>query len=396
MSSRSESWSQQADYRIVALGAAAIAVFIGSWIVLHHGWLSRGQIVDTPVYQTYGDAIVGGNAPYRDFAVEYPPGALPVFAAPSVFSNAGDEHAYRHAFETLMAACGVALLIALAFALATLGFGSGAAAGALALAAVAPLLLGTVVLTRFDLWPAALTAGAMAAILSGRLRLGHGLLGAGIVAKIWPGVLLPLTVAYVWRTRGRREALVCLGVVVGVVVAVVLPFLVIAPHGVWTSFTRQLSRPLQIESIGAALIVASHHVFGTAATMVSSRGSQNLSGGLARAVGVLQSLLQLGVLVAIWFSFARRDRSREELVRYAAAAVVAFIALGKVLSPQFLIWLVPLVPLVRGRRGLWASALLGAALVFTQLWFPFRYLALVSHGSACTTTSVFVARVSAT
>jgi hypothetical protein len=31
------------------------------------------------------------------------------------------------------------------------------------------------------------------------------------------------------------------------------------------------------------------------------------------------------------------------------------------------------VPLVRGRRGVTASALLAAALVLTQLWFPFRY-----------------------
>ena len=43
------------------------------------------------------------------------------------------------------------------------------------------------------------------------------------------------------------------------------------------------------------------------------------------------------------------------------------------LSPQFLIWLLPLVPLIGGRRGLVASGLLGAALVLTQLWFPYRY-----------------------
>ena len=69
MSSRSESWSQPADYRIVALGAVAIAVFVGAWIALHHGWLSRGQIRDTPVYERYGDAIVDGHVPYRDFSV---------------------------------------------------------------------------------------------------------------------------------------------------------------------------------------------------------------------------------------------------------------------------------------------------------------------------------------
>jgi len=387
LSSRSESWSQPADYRIAAIGAVAIAVFVGAWVALHHGWLSRGQIMDTPVYERYGDAIMDGHAPYRDFSVEYPPGALPVFAAPSVFANEGHAQAYRHAFETLMAACGIALLVALAFAVASLGFGPRAAAGALGLAAVAPLLLGTVVLTRFDLWPAALTAGAMAAILSRRLRLGHGLLGAGAAAKLWPGVLLPLTVAFVWRTRGRRDALLCLGIAMGVLVAVVLPFVVVSPHGVWSSFSRQLSRPLQIESVGAALIVAAHDVFGTGATMISSRGSQNLSGWFASAVGVLQGIVQLGVLVGIWFTFARRDRSREELVRYAAATVVAFVALGKVLSPQFLIWLIPLVPLVRR----WSVAVLYAgALVLTQAWFPKHYWSYALHFSEAVTWIVLL------
>ena len=44
-----------------------------------------------------------------------------------------------------------------------------------------------------------------------------------------------------------------------------------------------------------------------------------------------------------------------------------------------MIWLIPLVPLVRGRRGLLASALLALALLLTQLWFPIRYWDLVLH-----------------
>ncbi|MBW3592562.1 MAG: hypothetical protein KY396_02615, partial [Actinobacteria bacterium] len=67
-----------------------------------------------------------------------------------------------------------------------------------------------------------------------------------------------------------------------------------------------------------------------------------------------------------------------QLVAASAAAVVAFVAWGKVLSPQFLVWLVPLVPLVGGGAGLTAGALLAAALVVTQLWFPFRYWDVVA------------------
>jgi hypothetical protein len=87
-------------------------------------------------------------------------------------------------------------------------------------------------------------------------------------------------------------------------------------------------------------------------------------------------LLQAGVLLWIWWSFARGSANAVALVRASAAAVCAFVAFGKVLSPQFLIWLIPVVPLVRGRRGLWASALLLAALTLTQVWFPFRYFRL--------------------
>src|SRR5205823_1692552 len=91
----------------------------------------------------------------------------------------------------------------------------------------------------------------------------------------------------------------------------------------------------------------------------------------------LQTGLQVAALVALWLWFAARPRGNRALVAASAGAVVIFVALGKVLSPQFLIWLIPLVPLVRGRRGLVASGLLAAALVLTQLWFPQRYWWLV-------------------
>src|SRR2546430_12353397 len=66
-------------------------------------------------------------------------------------------------------------------------------------------------------------------------------------------------------------------------------------------------------SLGAAVLVASHHLFGTGITMVSSHGSQNLGGPAANAIGAVQSVLQVAALVGIWFAFARRraDAERE-------------------------------------------------------------------------------------
>jgi hypothetical protein len=364
-----------------------IAIFVLSWAALHQGWFARGQIIDTPVYENYGNAMAHGKVPYRDFSLEYPPGALPVFVLPAL-GHVDDSARFRRSFETLMAMCGSALVIGVAVALGALGVRPRRLYGGVALAAVSPLLVGSVILTRFDLWPAALSVWALALLLHGRLRWGHALLGLAVVTKIWPGVLLPLTVAHVWRTRGRREALACLGSAVATMAVVLAPFVVLSPHGVWNSVVRQTTRPLQIESLGAALLVASHHVFATGVAMVSSHGSQNLGGTAANIAGVLQTLAQVGVLVALWIWFARRSRGREELVQACAAAVTAFIALGKVVSPQFMIWLIPFVPLVRKRA---AAALFVVALVLTQAWFPQRYWGY-ALGFDGTTTAIILAR----
>ena len=112
--------------------------------------------------------------------------------------------------------------------------------------------------------------------------------------------------------------------------------------------------------------------------MDSSHGSQNLAGSAPNVLAAAQSLLQAAALVTVWVLFARGPARRDRLVLASAAALVAFIVLGKVLSPQFLIWLIPLVPLIgigsdSHRRGLTALALFAAALVLTQLWFPYRY-----------------------
>jgi uncharacterized membrane protein len=378
MTTPSVSSSRPADAGFAAAATlVAAVVFLFGWAILHRGFFADRPIVDTPVYERYGSAIDSGYVPYRDIAVEYPPGALPVFVAPALGGARGDT--YRRRFEGLMAFLGVVTLFSVGLALVSLGAGRRWLLAALGLAAVAPILLGPVVLSRFDLWPAALTAIALAALVGDRFRWGHVALGAAVAAKLYAAVLVPVALIYVWRRRGRRDALICGGLLLAVVAIAFVPFLVVAPHGIWDSLWNQASRPLQIESLGAGLLLVSHHVFGTGVTMESGHGSQNLAGTTADTFAVVQSLLQISALAAIWILFARGPATKTRLLYASAAALVAFIALGKVLSPQFLIWLIPIVPLLRGRRGLTAAVVLVAALVLTQLWFPYRYWDLALH-----------------
>jgi hypothetical protein len=345
-----------------------------SWALLHTGFWDRTQIVDTPTYQRYGQAVLDGQVPYRDFDLEYPPAALPVFVLPAL----AREDDYSSAFELLMWACAVAAIVALGLALAAVDASSPRLYAAIGFLALAPLALGTVILSRYDFWPGALAIGAVAAFVSRKERLGFGLLGLAVAAKIYPLVLLPLALVWTARRRGTRELWIGLACFAGVLALCFVPFLVLSAGGVAHSVGTQLGRPLQIESLGASLLLAAEQLGLYDATVESSHGSQNLAGTLPDTLAALLTAFQLVAVGIVWAVFAARDRGREGLLAGSAAAVAAFVALGKVLSPQFLIWLLPLVPAVAGAAGLAACATLLAALVTTQLWFPFRYWDVVA------------------
>jgi uncharacterized membrane protein len=360
------------------LGALAVAcvVFVPLCATLPSVWQGRPAITDVPVYERYGDAIERGSVPYRDFRLEYPPGSLAVFAVPSLVTHG--TVSYARAFALEMMVCGLVALGACLLALRALAASPRRLAAGLAPVALSPLLLGPLLLSRFDLYPAALTALAVALLLAGRDRLGSGVLGAAVAAKLYPVVLVPLAAAWVWRRRGRRESLLALGACIGVAVLVFLPFLVLSPGGVWWSLRRQLDRPLQIESLGAAVLLALHHAAGMPLAWASSHGSQNLTGTVAVVASILTTVAQAAAFLFVAWRFARRSvPAGHHLADACAAVLVVFVALGKVLSPQFLVWLLPAVGLVAGKRLWSAVGLVAAACLLTRGWFPDRYWRLV-------------------
>jgi hypothetical protein len=352
-----------------AIAAVGVAVFAAASALPNVHMLDRNNRGDTPVYADYGEHMRDGNVPYRDFFVEYPPGALPVFVAPTV----GSAHDYTVHSQGLQWLLGAAAIVAVAFTLDAVGAGRRATLVAVVALAVAPALLGQVTFTRYDFWPAALTAVALLAFVRDRTLLGAGLLAIAVAAKEYPIVVLPLVLLYAWRRGGRGEAANALAVFCVVLAAVVLPLAAAGPGGVRYSLWVQFRRPLQIESLGASILLAAHQLGLYTPHVVSTYGSQNLAGALPDALAVLTSVAGVAAIVAVWVLFARGPRQPADLVTASAAAVAAFVAFGKVLSPQYLVWLLALVAVVDRRVRVRALALLAAALALTQGWSQGHY-----------------------
>jgi hypothetical protein len=354
--------------RVTALAAP---VFLLVCAVPDGGLFRAERYRDVHLYGIYADRFFRGELPYRDVFVEYPPGAFAVFMPPAVLPGG----AYNAAFKTLMALCGIAALFAVVLVLVTIGVRGRRLYAAAALFALSPLAVGPISLNTYDLFPAALTVGALAALLLRRDYLAFGLLGLAVTAKLYPLVLVPLAALYLWTLAGRERVLRALGVFAAVVLAVMLPFAILGPRGLWDSFHAQSARGLQIESLGSALLLVAHQLGAYEATVehgTTGAATRDLAGSLPDALATASSLLQLAAVAAVWLLFARGPRNTERLLIASAAAVSGFLVFNRFISPQYVVWLIPLVLLVPGRTGIAAISIVAGALVLAQIWF-FHY-----------------------
>jgi uncharacterized membrane protein len=349
---------------------ASVPVFLAACAVPDGGLFRAARFRDVHIYQGYAERFLHGDLPYRDVFVEYPPGAFAVFMPPTAF---GASH-YNAAFKSLMALCGLATILLAALVLVELGVTRGRLLVSVALLALAPIALGPISLNTYDAWPALLTVLALFLFLRDRDLLGAGALGLAVSAKVYPLVLLPLAGIYVCRRAGPRRVLVAFAVFLAVAAVVVVPFAAYDLHGVASSFRSQAERGLQIESLGASLLLVADRLGLYDAKVVTTTGvaGRNLTGSLPDAVAVVTLVLEAVAVLAVWALYARVREPRARLPVSFAAAVAGFLAFTKVFSPQYLVWLVPLVVLARS----WlAVALIAVSLVLAQVWF-FHYHAL--------------------
>ncbi|MCP9959282.1 MULTISPECIES: glycosyltransferase 87 family protein [Streptomyces] len=312
------------------------------------------------IYFGWYEVLRGGTYPLDDVTWQYPPAAAFAILSPGLLPFLE----YAHAFFVLALACDAVVFGLLVYAGGRPGKSH---AGAWVWLVGVPLL-GPTSYSRYDLM---VTAVAVAALLAGARnpRTMGVLAGVGALLKVWPVLLLAGT------SRGRVTRRSWTAAAVSG--AVVLALCVLAAPGALAFLTFQRDRGTEVESLGAM-------VFHVARFLGAWEGEVRLNYGSVEFLGPYVPLVSGAamVLTALAFGWLAlwRLRAREfgatTPADAAFVAVLLFTTTSRVISPQYMLWLVGLaaVCLVWRRSRMRRAALLvlvatGVTLLEFPIWF---------------------------
>jgi hypothetical protein len=338
-------------------------------------WKGFGRVNgDVTLYATWSDRLLHGGVPYKDFLVVYPPGIVPLLALPHSSQNM---YVAEFVAIALLADLGTLLLLSRRGR-----HPRGALCWLIGLPLLGPLAWG-----RLDVFVALALVGALVAYEESKFaRLGACLAFAGLI-KLWPFALVILLLPLLdRRARMRVTGAACASAAVGVV-----PLLLLGGwSGLWQTVSIETHRGVELEALPAVPLHI-ERALGGAWRLDQRFGSLDLVTSLSGATRTVSSALLAAAVLAI-FAWALRDRGIHlEPVHIALLLVAAILIFNRVLSPQYLLWLLATVALAVDRASDPARlmAWTALALVATQVVFPFKFAA-VGVGTTMGVLVVFV------
>ena len=351
--------------RMAALGLAAGVIAVSVLLALVPAvqrWSG-----DVTLFEHYAGLTFSGYLGRTAFLGWYPPAALIPIGLPRLLASGPT---YILLFGVEMAAVTAAGLAILQRSRLRLG----ADARAPLLYAGLALLATAVLAWRYDALPAVLTLAALAALASNRFALGGIALGAATALKLYTAPLAPVLILWAWRRGGMQAAISVVVGFAGIGVLSLVAYLLFPPASPLDLLAFTGARPVQVETLPGAVIALAAALGIGQANLVYTFGSFNLvspaADGALAALRVAQPLV-LGGVVALACARVLLDHEAHPrtLAMAPLAVLLALVVTNRVLSPQYLVWVLPLVPLATG----WIRWLLAGALALTVIVFPWLY-----------------------
>jgi hypothetical protein len=328
---------------------------------------------DVDLYNFWAKGLVKGIFPIDDQMWQYPPLAGVVFAIPQwLFGNA------LTGFIIFMIIFDLLILITLLitglnrFKLNSSSTSINGLSGAW-FWILWPILMGPLVLTRFDLVPTFFALLALIVLSNRKIRpyLSGFLLGIGALVKLWPMLLF---VIYPKNTIKKASTSFASTLVL------VILFMSTWSVGFTNFLNNQTSRGLQVESIAATPFVLAK-LFGANVEYPFRYGSLEVQAIYANQIGFLLNLFTLIVFMTLFILNYQNKLNNLNLFDKALVIVIISIALSRVFSPQFWVWIGGLAALAlinKETKLKKVIVLLSISAFITQLIYPGQYVQLLS------------------
>ena len=349
-------------------------------------YLCGGEAIgDLKIYYSYALQVTQGKLPYQDFPVEYPPLALLPILIPQglnlITVNSFNGYEFFFYVQNVLLICAIGQIIVKISAIqqlpktrpqVVLAYG-------LLVALNSPFIL-----YRFDIFCAWLSVWSTWLILTDRPLASGAVIGLGTAAKLYPALLIPVFLIHCLAQKKFSSAT---RLVVGFAIVLLSLTLLFSPLGLDNVFyflTYHRMRGLQAETLPSGLLILVHKLGWTRLDMVVNYGALHLESPASKPIlQMLPLAFVLGLAVTVTSFFSRiKNRlsanpslSSRQLTIYILAILTVFISTNKVFSPQYLVWLLPFIPLLPNRQ----IALFSLTSILTFLIYPIFYRFLIDE-----------------
>ncbi|MBA2806582.1 DUF2029 domain-containing protein [Streptomyces sp. KM273126] len=356
--------------QLLALAAAWAATrALMLWLLAHNHLplLGHGGVAGEAyrLYARWYGVLAGGAYPEGDPLWQYPPGAGPLLLAPGALPGL----TYFQAFVALTLTADVVVTVALTRA-GTRPDGRSLSGAALWTAGLPVMLY--LPLVRYDVL---VTAFAVIALLtfSRSTRACGAFAAMGALAKVWPA----LTLIGTPRGRTTKEAWAA----AAVTTAVLLGTLAVLFRTPFDFLRQQGRRGVQIESLGGTALALARRA-GWDGTVRYRYGAMEFVGPYVPEVAALSLTLTVAAFGALllWRTRARRW-SPATPYDAALSAVLLFTVTSRVISPQYMVWLLGLAAVCLTSRHTTQRAvavLIVAATAVSAVTYPVLYQEVVN------------------